>query len=81
MGKTLIDVRSTYAAVAAMISMFFALVRAAIVAEHIKQKATTRPSLINSSWMKYRPTIDKMGSRDEATTAAPRAKFRIFPSE
>jgi len=52
-----------------------------MVAEQIKQNATTRPNLISTFWMKYNPTMDSIGKSDEPTTAAPRVKLRILPSE
>jgi len=64
-----------------MIFTFFALVNAAKAAEQTKEKATIKPSLVTCEGTKYSPTIDRMGKRDEPTTARMRTKFRILPSE
>jgi hypothetical protein len=62
--------KATYAAVAATISTFLALLSRARSAEQRAEKAAIQPSLASGEGMKYKTTIDKIGRRDDMTIAS-----------
>ncbi len=64
-----------------MISIFFALLKAAKVAEQMEQNAIIQPNRAVWEGMKYKPTMERIGNRDEPTIARTRTTLLILPSE
>ena len=70
-------VEVTYAEVAAIISTFVALLRVARAVEHSAEKKTIRPNRIFSLVVKFKTTIERMGSTEDSRIASSLRTDRI----